>query len=77
MGQTSSPDHWVGGGGGPDFKVESGAHRRPGGLFLYQARVKYLKLVFLFVGLSRWEFQMGKGLLYQRVFGKLSVTGQS
>lgn len=77
MGQTGSPDHWVGGGWGwgPDLKVESGAHRRLGGLLLY--RVKYLKLVFLFVGLSRREFQMGKGLLYQRVFGKLSVTGQS
>lgn len=74
MGQTGSPDRW---GQHPDFTAESGAHRRLEGLFLYGAQVKYLKLVFLFVGLSRWEFQMGKGLLYQRVFGKLSVTGQS
>lgn len=32
---------------------------------------------FFFLGRSRWKFQMGNGLLYQRVFGKLSVTGQS
>lgn len=74
MGQAASPDGW---GGRPDFTAESGARRRLEGLFLYRAHVKYLKLVFLFVGLSRWEFQMGKGLLYQRVFGKLSVTGRS
>lgn len=45
-----------------------------GGLFLFQAQVKYLKLVFPSFVLARSEFQMGKGLLYQRVFGKLSVT---
>lgn len=74
MGQTGSPDRW---GERPDFTARSGARGRLEGSFLYRAQVKYLKLVFLFVGLSRWELQMGKGLLYQRVFGKLSVPGQS
>lgn len=39
----------------------------PEGLFLYQARVKYLQISFTFFVLTCLKFQMGKGLLYQSV----------